>query len=301
MAKNKKRQGLEKRKAISGYLFISPFIIGFLAFMVKPLFQSLYMSFCEVKLNPGYLEYEFKGIENFYNAFRVDIEFTQFLSEELVRMAYNSVAILVFSLFVALILNQEFKGRGLVRAVFFLPVILSSGVIVGIETSNTLLQSINASIEDSGAGTSITGYIENILVTTGIASRPLEILFEVIDGIYDVALASGIQIIIFLSGLQTIPKSSYEAAQIEGCTSWESFWKITFPTISPLFLVCWVYTVVDFCMRTDNDVIDKIKKTMVGKLDYGFASAMSWTYFVIVMAIIGVTSFLLSKWVYYDD
>ncbi len=301
MAKNKKRQGLEKRKAISGYLFISPFIIGFLAFMVKPLFQSLYMSFCDVQLNPGYLEYEFKGIGNFYNAFRVDIEFTQFLSEELLRMAYNSVAILVFSLFVALILNQEFKGRGLVRAVFFLPVILSSGVIVGIETSNTLLQSINASIEDSGAGTSITGYIENILVTTGIASRPLEILFEVIDGIYDVALASGIQIIIFLSGLQTIPKSSYEAAQIEGCTSWESFWKITFPTISPLFLVCWVYTVVDFCMRTDNDVIDKIKKTMVGKLDYGFASAMSWTYFVIVMAIIGVTSFLLSKWVYYDD
>ena len=301
MANKKKRQGLEKRKAISGYLFISPFIIGFLAFMVKPLFQSLYMSFCDVKLNPGYLEYEFKGIGNFYNAFRVDIEFTQFLSEELLRMAYNSVAILVFSLFVALILNQEFKGRGLVRAVFFLPVILSSGVIVGIETSNTLLQSINASIEDSGAGTSITGYIENILVTTGIASRPLEILFEVIDGIYDVALASGIQIIIFLSGLQTIPKSSYEAAQIEGCTSWESFWKITFPTISPLFLVCWVYTVVDFCMRTDNDVIDKIKKTMVGKLDYGFASAMSWTYFVIVMAIIGVTSFLLSKWVYYDD
>ena len=301
MAKNKKRQGLEKRKAISGYLFISPFIIGFLAFMVKPLFQSLYMSFCDVQLNPGYLEYEFKGFGNFYNAFRVDIEFTQFLSEELLRMAYNSVAILVFSLFVALILNQEFKGRGLVRAVFFLPVILSSGVIVGIETSNTLLQSINASIEDSGAGTSITGYIENILVTTGIASRPLEILFEVIDGIYDVALASGIQIIIFLSGLQTIPKSSYEAAQIEGCTSWESFWKITFPTISPLFLVCWVYTVVDFCMRTDNDVIDKIKKTMVGKLDYGFASAMSWTYFVIVMAIIGVTSFLLSKWVYYDD
>lgn len=301
MATKKKRQGLEKRKAISGYLFISPFIIGFLAFMVKPLFQSLYMSFCEVDLHPGGFTFTWAGISNYYRAFRVDPEFTQFLGEELGRMAYNSFAIIVFSLFVAMILNQEFKGRGLVRAVFFLPVILSSGVIVGIESSNTLLASINESIEESGAGTSITTYIENILVTTGVASKPLELLFEVIDGIYDVALASGIQIIIFLSGLQTIPKSSYEAAQIEGCTAWESFWKITFPLISPLFLVCWVYTLVDFCMRSDNEIIEKIRNTMVGQIKYGFASSMAWIYFVIVMAIIGLSSFIISKWVYYDD
>ncbi len=301
MAAKKKRQGLEKRKAISGYLFILPFIIGFLAFMVKPLLQSLYMGFCQVDMGPGSFTMQFIGIQNFYDALRVDISYSQRLVDEITRMAYNSLAIIVFSFFVSLILNQNFTGRGLVRAIFFLPVILSSGVIVGIETNNTLLSSIADSIEGSLSGVSITQYLETILVTTGVASKPLQTLFNVVDGIYDVALASGIQIIIFLSGLQTIPKSSYEAAEIEGCTAWESLWKITFPTISPLFLVCWVYTVVDFCMRSDNQVINQIQRVMKANLQYGMSSAMSWIYFVVVIAIIGLSSFIISKWVYYDD
>ena len=301
MARKKKRQGLAKRKAISGYIFISPFIIGFLAFMVKPLLQSLYMSFCKVTVQLGGFVTDFIGITNYNDALFVDISFNRQLVDEITRMAYNSLAIIVFSFFVSLILNQDFKGRGLVRAIFFLPVILSSGVIINIETNNNLLSSIADSIEGSLGGVSITGYLETILVTTGVASKPLQTLFNVVDGIYDVALASGIQIIIFLSGLQTIPKSSYEAAAIEGCTAWESLWKITFPTISPLFLVCWVYTIVDFCMRSDNAVMTKIQQISIAQLNFGLSSAMSWIYFVIVMAIIGITSFIISKWVYYDD
>ena len=114
-------------------------------------------------------------------------------------------------------------------------------------------------------------------------------------------MASGIQIIIFLSGLQTISSSLYEAASIDGCTKWESLWKITFPMISSLFLVNWVYTVVDFCMRSDNQVIDKISTVMVQKQSYGPASAMAWIYFAIIMAFVGITSFLISKVVYYSD
>ena len=115
------------------------------------------------------------------------------------------------------------------------------------------------------------------------------------------AISSGIQIIIFLSGLQTISVSMYEAADIEGCTKWESLWKITFPMVSSLFLVNWIYTVVDFCMRSDNEVIEKITTYMNVNLNYGLASAMSWTYFVLVMAIIGVSSIIISKGVYYYD
>ncbi len=300
MAKKKKRQNLAKRKAISGYLFISPFIIGFLVFMVKPLIQSVYMSLCEVDVSAAGLTMTINKFGNYYEAFRIDPTFVQYMEEGLLKMVYNSAAVIVFSLFVAVLINQNFKGRGLVRTIFFLPVILSSGVIVSVESGNALLSSINSAIKES-TGTSITGYIETILVTTGVASKPLEILFEIIDGIYDIALAAGIQIIIFLSGLQAIPKSSYEAAQIEGCTAWESFWKITFPTISPLFLVSWVYTVVDFCMRDDNDVMDKINTAMREQLNYGLASAMAWSYFGIVIVIIGLSSFIISKWVYYDD
>ena len=297
-----KLAGLQKRKAISGYLFISPFIIGFLAFMVQPLFQSLYMSFCDVKLGAGSFDLAWKSIDNYNYAFRVDADYVRLLTEELMRMAVYSVAIMVFSFFVALVLNQKFKGRALVRSVFFLPVILASGVMLKLDSNNALMAALAQTVEINAQGTtSITDAIQNILRTSGVGVRAFEKLFEVIDNIYDVAISSGIQIIIFLSGLQTISQSMYEAADIEGCTKWESLWKITFPMVSSLFLVNWIYTVVDFCRRSDNEVIDKITTYMNVNLNYGLASAMSWTYFVLVMVIIGVSSLIISKGVYYYE
>lgn len=296
-----KLAGLQKRKAVAGYLFIMPFILGFLIFMVKPFFQSLYMSFCNVQLGSGTFEMNWIGIENFMKAFTIDPEFNRLLVEELSRMVVDSLAIMVFSFFVALILNQRFKGRAFVRAIFFLPVILSSGVILGLETDNALMASIQAAVEENTTGVSITGAIKTILVTSGVGSNAFEIVFDIIDNIYDIAISSGIQIIIFLSGLQTISSSMYEAADIEGCTRWESLWKITFPMISSLFLVNWIYTVVDFCMRSDNEVIEKITKVMTVQLYYGFASAMSWIYFLVVIAFIGITALFISRRVYYYD
>lgn len=296
-----KLAGLQKRKAIAGYLFISPFIIGFLVFMIKPLFQSFYMSFCEVELGSGKVQNTWTGMENLKYIFTVDPEFSRLLVEELTRMMIYSLAIIVFSFFVALILNQQFRGRALVRAVFFLPVILSSGVILGLETDNQLMATLAQQIEEVTTGISVTDSLKEILRTIGVGVRAYEKVFEVIDNIYDVAIASGIQIIIFLSGLQTISSSMYEAADIEGCTKWESLWKITFPMISSMFLVNWIYTVIDFCMRSDNQVLDKIQLVMIDQLRYGRASAMSWVYFVAILAFVGITSFLISKEVYYYD
>ena len=301
MKKQSKVSGLQRRKAISGYLFIAPFIIGFLAFMVKPLFQSLYMSFCTVEVSPGGITNVFKGLANYVQAFTIDTEFNRLLVEEISRMCVNSLAIMVFSFFVALILNQKFKGRALVRAIFFLPVILSSGVILGVESNNALLSSVQSMVEETTSTTSVTDAIKNILLTSGVGASAFETVFDIVDGIYDVAIASGIQIIIFLSGLQTISSNMYEAAAIEGCTAWESLWKITFPMISSLFLVNWIYTIVDFCMRSDNKVLEKISDQMIQYINYCFASAMSWIYFLIVIAIIGVSSFIISKGVYYYD
>lgn len=302
MEKQKKLAGLQRRKAVAGYLFILPFIVGFLVFMVQPLAQSLYMSFCDVQVGAGSFSPQFKGLFNYVRTFTIDPEFNRLLSEEISRMFINSLAIMVFSFFVALILNQKFRGRALVRAVFFLPVILSSGVIIGVETDNALMASIEAAVgETAASGVSITNTIEEILKTAGIGTRAFETVFEIVDGIYDVAIASGIQIIIFLSGLQTISTSMYEAADIEGCTKWESLWKITLPMVSSLFLVNWIYTIVDFCMRSDNEVIEKISEEITIQINYGFASAMSWVYFGVVIAIIGVTSLIISKGVYYYD
>ena len=296
-----KLAGLQKRKAIAGYLFIAPFIIGFLAFLVKPLFQSLYMSFCNVELGSGIFNPIWNGTENIKYIFRVDPEYTRLLVEEISRMVVYSLAIIVFSFFISLILNQKFHGRALVRAIFFLPVILSSGVILGLETDNQLMATLAAQIEETTQGISITDALENILRTAGVGTRAFEKVFEIIDNIYDVAIASGIQIIIFLSGLQTIPASMYEAADIEGCTKWESLWKITFPMISSMFLVNWIYTVIDFCMRSDNEVIKKIQVVMIDQMQYGRASAMSWVYFLIILVFVGITTLLISKEVYYYD
>lgn len=303
MMKKKKNKlaGLQKRKAIAGYLFISPFLIGFLVFMVKPFFQSAYMSFNTVELGSANFSQTWVGINNYKQAFLVDPEFNRLLVEEISRMIIYSLAIIVFSFFVSLILNQTFKGRALVRAVFFLPVILSSGVILGLETDNQLMATLAQQIEVTTTGVSITDGLETILTTAGVGTRALETLFEIIDNIYDVAIASGIQIIIFLSGLQTISSSMYEAADIEGCTKWESLWKITFPMISSLFLVNWIYTVIDFCMRSDNEVIKKIQTVMIDQLNYGTASAMSWVYFLIILAFVGITSGLISRGVYYYE
>ncbi len=296
-----KLAGLQRRKAIAGYIFIAPFIIGFLVFMVKPFIQSLYMSFCNVEVGAGSFNPVWAGLENYNRAFRIDPEFVRLLTEEISRMVIDSLAIMVFSFFVALILNQKFKGRALVRAIFFLPVILSSGVILGLETENSLISTMQVAIEENTSGVSITAAVEEILRTAGVGVRAFEKVFEIIDNIYNIAISSGIQIIIFLSGLQTISTSMYEAADIEGCTKWESLWKITFPMISSMFLVNWVYTIIDFCMRSDNEVIEKITKVMVQQINYGFSSAMTWIYFLIVIAFVGISSLIISKGVYYYD
>ncbi|MCX4345654.1 MAG: sugar ABC transporter permease [Lachnospiraceae bacterium] len=299
--KAKKKKTLAQKNAIAGYLFILPFIIGFIAFLGYPLIESIQMSLSEVTVGNGGFSMRFIGINNFKKAFTVDPEFNRFLTESISSMLYKVPATLVFSFFVALLLNQEFKGRGFVRAIFFLPVILSSGVIVGLEYNNTLLQGMEDVVKESGGNSSITATLQTILDTGGMGSKFFGYVFDILDSVYDIAIAAGIQIIIFLSGLQTISTSMYEAAKIEGCTAWESFWKITFPMVSSLILVNIVYSIIDFLIRTDNEVMEKINKTMSMQMDYGFSSAMAWSYFLCVMGIIAVVSLILSKKVYYYE
>lgn len=310
MAKKRKARNLRRRNAIAGYLFISPFIVGFLLFLVKPMFESFQMSLSKVTIAASQKEggtgFIMERIttwkdSNYYRAFFYDPDYKNFLVDSLKNMSIQVPAIIVFSFFIALILNQEFKGRGFVRAIFFLPVILSSGVIVGLETNNTLMSGMKDIIAESGEGFSITASLETILRTTGVGGKILEPVFQIIEGVYDVALASGIQIVIFISGLQTVSTSMYEAAKIEGCTAWESFWKITFPLVSSMILVNLVYTTIDFLMRTDNQVMDLVTKKVNPQMEYGLSAAMAWSYFAIVAVVLGILAAIISKKVYYYE
>ena len=300
MSKKKKQKNLAKRRAVSGYLFILPFILGFLFFMVKPFFQSLYMSFCDVGISAQGITYTFCKLDNYKRAFLIDPEFNQMLTDEVWRMIINSISTIIFSLFVALMLNRKFKGRAFVRAVFFLPVIFSSGIIVGLDANNAVLSSMAESAE-AGAGNSVTAVLEQILTSADIGSKFMDTIFDVVNRVYDIAIASGIQIIIFLSALQTIPQSMYEAAEIEGCTKWESLWKITFPMISSMFLVNWIYTIIDFFTKTDNQIMNKIRTQIATYMDYSFGSALAWIYFAVVMVMIGVSALIITRVVYYYE
>jgi len=301
---NKISLTLEGKNAIAGYLFILPFLIGILFFMFLPIQESLRMVFSDVNIDliRNKFSMRFSGMDNLKRVLMIDPEFNRMLVEEVGRMLLIVPAVIIFSLFVALILNQEFKARGFVRAIFFLPVILSSGIMIGLETNNTLLSSMEEIIKrDNLMKSSITGVLEDILVSEGAASDFMGYIFNTVNQIYDIAMASGIQIIIFLSALQTIPPSMFEAAKIEGATSWECFWKITFPMVSPLILVNVVYSVVDYFIRTDNRVMEKIRVRMMQYMEYGFSTAMAWVYFLAVIVIIGIAMALISKKVYYYE
>jgi ABC-type sugar transport system permease subunit len=307
LKKNEKlRLTLEGKNAVAGYLFILPFLTGFLAFMFFPILESLRMVFSEVKIDTEKHGFSmtFTGFANLNKVFFIDSEFNRLLTEELARMVLIVPAIIIFSLFVALLLNQQFKGRGVVRAIFFLPVILSSGVMVGLETNNALLSSMAEVIQRGNTmKSSITSVLEDILVVAegSAASDFMEYIFNIVNQVYDIAMASGIQIVIFLSGLQTISPSMFEAARIEGTTEWESFWKITFPMVSSLILVNVVYSVVDYFIRTDNTVMEKIRTTLMQRMEYGFSTAMAWVYFLAVIIILGIASAIISKKVFYYE
>ena len=301
---NNKQKNLRRRKAIAGYMFIAPFLIGFIAFMIMPFLESLRMSFSNVIIGAGQggFKMDYIGIKNFKDAFLVDSEFTRFLTEELTKMAVQVPTTVIVSLFMALLIDQNFKGRTAVRAIFFLPVILSSGVLVGLEYDNTLVAGLQDYINENSQLTSVTATLEQVLSNSGLGTRFLDQVYDIINNVYDVIMASGVQIIIYLAGLQSVTDSMYEAADIEGCTRWESFWKITLPMVSPMILVNIIYSIVDFFMRSDSEIMTKISDTMIIKMDYGFSSAMAWVYFVAVMLIIGISTLIISRWVhYYED
>jgi ABC-type sugar transport system permease subunit len=295
------------KNAVSGYLFILPFVLGFIAFMAYPLYQTIRMAFSHVNLDfaNNAFSMSWAGLVNIRRAILVDPFFVENMTEEIIGMALLVIPVLVFSLFIAILLNRKFPGRGFVRAVFFLPVILASGVLVGIESNNSLLNLVAEQVQEQNAlRANITGVVERILTDEfglGVGEEFIEYIVTVLNQIYPIAMASGIPIVIFLAGLQTINPSIYEAASIEGATGWENFWKITFPMISPMILVVVVYAIVDFMSRTDGEVMEMIDHNINRLRDFGYGSAIAMIYFLAIAAILAITGFIISRLVYYYD
>ena len=220
-------------------------------------------------------------------------------------MAYEVPIILFFSLFIAILLNQKFRGRTISRALFFLPVIVASGVVINALKSRAGMNigvDLQGDVINRAVDTTFifqADRLSEVLLQTGLSPRIVEFFTGIVNRVFDLSWKSGIQILVYLTGLQAIPHEYYEVSAIEGASRWEYFWKIVFPTISPYSLVCIVYTVIDSFTYMTNPVMDMVYKTFQ-ELRVGFSAAISWIYFILVFIVVLILFFYASKKVIYS-
>jgi ABC-type sugar transport system permease subunit len=307
--KKKRGASLDSKKARAGWVFVLPFVIGLIVIYIPIIFDSIRYSFNKIKiLQGGGYSLEFVGWENYQEALFVDPSFVQTLSQGITQILFDIPAIVVFSLFMAVLLNQKMFGRAAFRAIFFIPVILNTGLVARIDEGNQLLEYMedtsdsietgteNSSVTEIVSLTDVTWLFQTMKVGTGL----VEYVTQMINNIYGIINRSGVQMLIFLSGLQSISPAIYESCSIDGATTWETFWKITFPMVSPMILTCTVYTVIDNFTSASNRVMTYISDVYNQAGGNVVSSAMSWIYFLIVILLVAVVAAVVSGFVFYQ-
>lgn len=293
-----RRRTYEQQKAIWGFIYVLPWLIGFTLFFLVPLIQSFRYSLSKVESHSSGLQVQFIGLDNFIHALTVHTSFNRTFVESILNMVVNVPLIVIFSLFLAAVLNQKFLGRGFARAIFFLPVILASSAIANIDVSSFVGALTSGSGSDeSNALQSFE--LKKMLLESGISPVFVNYVTGAVDRIYEIISLSGVQILIFLAGLQSISPSLYEASKIEGATGYETFWKVTFPMLSPLILTNTVYSIID--SFTHNSINELISSTAFKLFDFGLSAAMAWVYFAVVAFILATSAWFISRKVFYYD
>lgn len=283
----KYKLSLTARQSLTGLGFTTPFIIGFLFFFFKPLVQSFAFMFSKVRVSLDGYETSFIGLENLEYIFKKDATFATNLIDSMTKLLWQVPVIIVFALFFAIILNQKFRGRIVMRAIFFLPVIIASGLVMDIIQSDAAAGAALSGSVVSAGNTSNSDVLRELLINTGIGDKFVNTITMVTDSLFTLTWKTGIQMIIFLAGLQSIPSSLYEVASVEGASSWESFWKITIPMLMPILQLTIVYTIVDNFTDTKNLVMQQVMNN-ARLVRYGWTSAMSWVYFLIIAVVLAI-------------
>lgn len=284
--KVKIKQGkLARREAIVGLIFISPWIFGTLIFLVYTMGTSFWYSLNNIRITPLGKSFNFVGYGNFTQILLSDADFPTQLIEYMVSTILSTPVIVVFALIIAMLLNGKIRCKGFFRLIFFLPVIVVSGPVMG---------------ELSSEGVATISSIDTVAIQNALNQfLPYSVaqsISEVFGNMITILWYSGVQILIFLSALQKIDSAMYEAAKIDGGSGWECFWKITLPTIKPMILLNVVYTIVFISGNELNTIITMIQNSMFSgtkEKGYGYASAMAWLYSIVVLLIVGVFSLLL--------
>lgn len=296
--KKKKYRGIEQLKSRYGWLFISTWLIGVVLFFAIPVIQSIIYSFSQMTVNEGGIQTIFIGIKNYKYIIAEHTDYLNWLGKSVTNFLYSLPIIVLLSLVLALLLNQKFKGRLFFRALYFMPVIIASGVVIEIISSMTTGDISESSVSESVSGGMFS--VQDVIAVLDLPSEIAEYVQKIISNIFDLIWSSGIQTVLFIAGLQSIPSSLYEASRVEGATKWEEFWFITFPMLSNVTLLVMVYTMVELFISNRNVMILKVYDLMRAAV-YDQTSAMMWFYFLVVGGIMGVIvgiykKFLQNKW-----
>ncbi|MFC4600625.1 carbohydrate ABC transporter permease [Cohnella hongkongensis] len=266
------------REALVGLSFIWIWIVGFLIFTCYPLIRTLLFSFSDVKITADGIKTTFIGWENYRNALFMDVQF----GDQVVSYALETIAmvpiIVVFALIVALLLNMKFRGKGIFRTIYFLPVIITSGPVI-------------KQLMDQGATTlpGIQDIIEMSRLHETLPTLLADLITFLLSSFITILWFSGVQMLIFLAGLQKLDASMYEAASIDGASRWEAFWKLTLPALNPMILVNIVYTVIMQSIFSLNPIIILIQSAMYDpKYGMGYSAALAWIYFLVMLALLAI-------------
>lgn len=294
--KKKKVSSYERIRARYGYVFIALWLVGFTIFFLLPFITSVVYSFSSVKVEIGEVILKPVGFKNYTALFLENEEFMPAFTGTLTSVITQTPLIIIFSLFIAIILNQKFRGRLFARTVFFLPVVIAGGVVMDIVNGSQFL-----TLAMSGGREGMMFEAESVydlMMKMGMNNIISEYISDMVNSIFQLAWSSGIQILLFLSGLQAINPSLYEVAKIEGASAWVSFWKITLPMIAPTILVNLIYTIIDNFINYSNDMFKLIQK-VTGDIQFDTAAAMANVCFIVISLLIIFVYRLLNKHIYY--
>ena len=296
--------GLKQKQAYTGYLFLAPVIIGILWLFLPAMLRAWQYSTSDIKMGAQGIELTSIGLQNYKDILFVS-NTTPFLMDSLKNAAVQVPVIIIFSFFIANLLNQNFFGRNAARAVFFLPVIMAAGVLSELDSGNLMTTAYTSGSRlDLGlAQSGLYNYeaLKTMLTESNLNQTLVGVVLYAIDSLYSVVTSSGVQVLIFIAGLQSIAPSLYEAAKVEGANGWICFWKISFPMISPLIMVNVVYTMMDSFTRYDNSAMRYIRMYLYGNSHYSYATALSILYIGVVAVILGVAYFILNRFIVYRD
>jgi len=317
--KKRKAKSLDKAKARAGWVFVAPFVLIFFLIYVPVVIDSITYSFHTLyPLSSGGFMLDWAGLDNYKAALFSDPLFVPTLTGGIQQLVLEVPAIVIFSLFMAVLLNQKMVGRTFFRAVFFIPVILSTGLIDNIDMNNSFTEysqggTVGAEAEagtaagegvasSTSAGIISAVDLQGLFASMKVGTGLVDYVVALVNDVYGLVNRSGVQMLIFLAGLQSISPAIYESCTIDGATTWETFWKITFPMISPMILVNAIYTVIDSFTTSSNEVMTYIGDVYEGNVTGGdvLATSMYWIYFSLVILVIAAVAGFMSAYVFYQ-